>query len=155
MSLGFSCELTKNDLSIELKRKLNDKSLRNLREKLFLDAKRKKLCDSKDLLVTRQNRASGPTLKEKHARDIAQLVYSLKHHQIVPRILLKNGKRVFHEFVDAREKVVIPPATEGTPTSMETSVNSHVDLSGQTWLADPPIDADFSSDGDNNYYNKE
>ena len=85
--------------SLLLSHSYSEDQLRQLRTELFDSAKSAGLVHPKDNLVRRLKRAVGPSLVTKYASDIADLCYALKHKQLVPRILLKNGKRSTTSFI--------------------------------------------------------
>ena len=54
--------------------------------------------------MKRQKWSIGPSLTAKYAADIADLCYIVRHQQLVPRTLLKNGKRSAAIFVASRDE---------------------------------------------------
>ena len=73
------------------------------------------LSDNK--LVTRLRRARGPTIPDKLAEDVAELVYLIRNRLPIPRVLLKNGKRALGEFIDCRAKDAALVQTSELPAS--------------------------------------
>ena len=78
--------------------------LRGMRVKLFETALDNGSAHPKDILVKRLKRAVGPTLATKYPADIADLCYAIRNEQLVPRTLLKNGKRSAAAFLASRSR---------------------------------------------------
>ena len=76
----------------------------SIRSKLFLDAKESGLVAAGDALVTRRKTNGGKTVRGKHASDICQLVSSIKNKTVIPRTLLRNGKRSKEEFAASQAR---------------------------------------------------
>lgn len=91
--LGFDIESTRPDMVSYAKQNMDEQILKDVRLKLFDEAKTGKLCDGKDVLVARQRRAQGLSMKEKLAGDVADLIYYFKNRRPLPHTLLNNGKR--------------------------------------------------------------
>ena len=119
---GVNLELSKDDLVSSLMLSHSEEQLVHLREEMFDIAKSTSLVHPRDILVRRLKRAVGPPVFiVKYAKDIAELCYALKHQQLVPRTLLKNGKRSAATFIVSRLGKVsststITPAVSSTPT---------------------------------------
>ena len=109
--------------SLLLSHSYSEDQLRQLRTELFDSAKSAGLVHPKDNLVRRLKRAVGPSLVTKYANDIADLCYALKHKQLVPRILLKNGKRSTTSFIASRLQKS-PTVDVDAPTSYLTESHS-------------------------------
>ena len=62
------------------------------------------LVHPKYILVKRLKRAIGPSLADKYATDISDLCYALRNKELIPRTLLKNGKRSAATFVASRAR---------------------------------------------------
>ena len=68
----------------------------------------------------RLKRAVGPTLATKYATDIADLCYAIRNEELIPRTLLKNGKRSATFFLASRSKSLSngrAPHSNNTPRS--------------------------------------
>ena len=102
IDFGVDPDLTREDMITALLRSSTTESLRGMREKMFDIAQNKGLVHPKDILVKRLKRSVGPTLETKYATDIADLCYVIRNDQLVPRTLLKNGKRSAATFVSSR-----------------------------------------------------
>ena len=74
-------------------KQFSEDDLRTLRMDLFASAKASGLVHPKDILVKCLKRAIGPSLADKYATDISDLCYALRNKELIPRTLLKNGKR--------------------------------------------------------------
>ena len=94
-----------------------------MRVKLFETAREKGLAHPKDILVKRLKRAIGPSLGTKYAIDIADLCYALRNEQLVPRTLLKNGKRSAAPFIAARSRVSSSPQTSDNALPSTASID--------------------------------
>ena len=72
-------------------------------------------------------RATGPSLRKKHALDVVDLIYVVKNNQPVPRTLLKKGKRTTTAFADClceRRLSTGPPEPNLSP-NVTTPVTPH------------------------------
>lgn len=98
---GVSTELCKEDFLRRLKVGSSGDQIRELRECLFSDALKYKLAVDGDVLVSRR-KSSVVSVKDKHAEDIWALVGAIQRCEVVPRVLLKNGKRRKEELVIRR-----------------------------------------------------
>ena len=84
-------------------------------------------CDHARLPNKRMKRATGPSLRKKHALDVVELIYVVKNNQPVPRTLLKKGKRSATAFADClRERRLStgPPEPNLSP-NVTTPVTPH------------------------------
>lgn len=99
--LGVSVEDTKDHITKILAQKPSE-LLKQVRSELFEVAKVNGLAHCNDVLVHRLKRATGPRLETKLANDIALLIYNLKNHFIIPRTLLRNGKKSQQYYVSTR-----------------------------------------------------
>ena len=103
VNIGVNPDLPKDSLISALLESCTEDVLRSTREDLFIHAKEKGLAHPKDILAKRLKRSVGPSLKKKYATDIADLCYTIRNNQPVPRTLLKNGKRSAAIFVAQRD----------------------------------------------------
>ena len=110
-SVGVNPDLPRDTLTTALLQSSSEDDLQDMRVKLFETAREEGLAHPKDILVKRLKRAVGPSLGTKYANDIADLCYALRNEQLVPRTLLKNGKRSAAAFIAARSRVSSSPQT--------------------------------------------
>ena len=108
---GPSSETLGNLTSLSL-----DTSL-SLREELFKQALTLNLACDNDSLVSRRDSRKKP-LGIKLAEDVVTLIGCVKNSQVVPRSLLKNGKRS-REYLDTKRKskAVLSSELSGTPSN--------------------------------------
>ena len=104
IDVGVNPDFPRENLIATLSKSCTEGSLRNMRANLFDTALSRGLAHPKDVLVKRLKRAVGPTLIVKYATDIADLCYAIRNEQLIPRTLLKNGKRSATFFLASRSK---------------------------------------------------
>ena len=74
-----------------------------IRSKLFQEAQCAGLVNQKDIIVQRRKKAAGPCLELKLVLDVATLVYHLRNRKILPRTILRNGKRSKQKYKKLRD----------------------------------------------------
>ncbi len=100
---GVSCELLKDEFVRRLRLgEYSEQQVHGLRLALFEDAVKKILADSGDVLVKRKKTSAGKSVKEKHIDDIWCLAGAIKRCELVPRDLLRNGKRGNEELLNSQ-----------------------------------------------------
>lgn len=99
VNVDLSCE----EFNRRLLQGNSGEQISGLRSSLFLEAQDRGLADAGDELVGRR-KSAGKSIKDKHAEDIWELVGAINRCEVVPRVLLKNGKRTKGELLLSREK---------------------------------------------------
>ena len=120
VGIGVNPDLPRENLVAALLQSCTEDSLRGMRVTLFDTALNMGLAHPKDVLVKRVKRAVGPTLATKYATDIADLCYAIRNEELIPRTLLKNGKRSATFFLASRSKSLSngrAPHSNNTPRS--------------------------------------
>ncbi len=87
-------DMCKDEFVRRLGRGASTDQVDSLRCSLFSSAQNMGLADAGGVLVTRRKAAGGKSIKRKHVDDEWSLVFSIKNKCSVPRVLLKNGKRL-------------------------------------------------------------
>ena len=121
--LGIHPHLSKPDFLLALN-SLSITVLGDLRYALFVDAVNKELVCNKKILVNRRGSAINP-LPRKLAEDIWTLTDCLKHKKLVPRMILKNGKRDRETFENTQSTQPIQP-TQSPMSIPNDSIESEV-----------------------------
>ena len=113
-SCAINCDETTECLTDAVKEYFTEKELQSIRQELFILAKKNGLTNKDNQLVTRIHRACGPSLHDKLANDMVELIYAVRNRKIIPRMLLKNGKRALGDFSKSREKDVVSGITSSS-----------------------------------------
>ena len=71
---------------------------------LFQEAAVHKLTENGDFLVKRKKVGSGKSIRDKHVDDVWLLVCSIKNRMVLPRVLLRNGKRSRSGFQQSQKR---------------------------------------------------
>ena len=137
-SILVKCGITNipsNAPSSDIVRGLNDVDLtwlKVIREHLFCACKERNLTDHRDLLVTHKDTVANP-IRKKIVDDILCMDRCIKNHAVIPRTLLKGGKKSALDFEITRSKnsqPLVPPAASGADElSSSASQNSSVQSS--------------------------
>ena len=143
-SVGVNPDLPRDTLTTALLQSSSEDDLRDMRVKLFKIAREKGLAHPKDILVKRLKRAVGPSLGTKYAIDIADLCYALRNEQLVPRTLLKNGKRSAAPFIAARSRV------SSSPQTSDNALPSTASIDGTTRGSHDSVSHNCSENNENN-----
>ena len=89
---GVNLKLFKEEIVSSLVLSHPDEQLKVIKMKLFDIAKSVVFAHPKDFLVRMLKQMVGHLVLVKHANDIAELCYAVKHQQLSPRTILTNGK---------------------------------------------------------------
>lgn len=116
--------------------------LATLRDDLFNTAVVRGLADSEDILVRRRKgRGGGKSVREKHVEDIWIIVNAIRNLQLIPRVLLRNGKRSKSALTHSRERIkstrTAPQEVDkqsSTTTRMNKLLTLQLDLTWQMKL---------------------
>ena len=125
VSSGVDPDLPRDTLVSALLQSCGEDDLRGMRVKLFETALDRGLAHPKDILVKRLKRAVGPTLATKYVADIADLCYAIRNEQLVPRTLLKNGKRSAAAFLASRSMSPADSHPNDPPSSLPQSTEGN------------------------------
>ena len=106
---GINMDVCASELERAITRSLSASSISSIRNDLFSEARKSGLTAAGDALVARRKTNGGKTVREKQASDICQLVGAIKNKTVLPRTLLRNGKRSRVEFTasQARHQVTV------------------------------------------------
>ena len=116
--------------SLPILTSLSIPQLLSIRDDLFTENANQGLTCDGDVLVSRKDSRKKP-LNSKLAEDIICLLFCIKNESVVPRTMLKNGKRR-KDYLDASRRENLTLSQVPTPTQRHRSHDSDSATSGST-----------------------
>ena len=117
--------------------------LATLRDDLFNTVRG--LADSGDILVGRKKgRGVGKSVREKHVEDIWIIVNAIRNLELVPRVLLRNGKRSKSALTYSREQI------KSTRTAPQEVVKQSTTDNSDEQVTDIAIGSNMVNEATNN-----
>ena len=129
MTRGFTLDRRPSELERDLQ-VLDFDTIANVRESLFREAKVYGMTGEGSTLVQRKKTNGGKSIRQKHTADVILLVRSIQNKSLLPRTILRNGKRSAEEWQARQARM----NSESEQTSQTFTMNSGTDKSDSNQL---------------------